>query len=433
MVLSPLPSPHNMDYDITKPWLTLDPWQKDLIKSEGDVVVVSGRQCGKTTAASILAAKTALNNKNEFILLGAYVIEQAQIIFRKIHEYLLEKAPKQIKGHVTLNFLELKNGSKIFCRPIGDTGAGMRGYSATMVMLDEVSLVPDRAWEAIEPVISVTKGRTILLSTPQGKRGFFYKATINEKYRKFHVSARDCPRHEKEFLDRKQSEMSPVAFATEYLGEFIDDYNRKFSPEWIKKVCILEKTGENRLLMPRNNFLGVDVAGSGPDETTFEGFNATDRKYIYQNLNIYSNTISGPQIERQIEILKNKFRYDRNSIGFDSGGLGSGTFSYMLENTKLKRCVVALDNSQRPTEHLRDGQKTKLLKEYMYDLVEEMGWRGELKCFDEGAIKQSFESIQIEFNEGGKKRYWGTYSHIVEGIVRAVWLAKAKGLKIWIR
>lgn len=419
-------------YDITKPWLTLDPWQKELIDSKGDEVIISGRQCGKSTATSILAAKTALKNPNEFILIGAYVIDQAQLIFRKIHEYLLAKAPKKIRGRVTLNFLELKNGSKILCRPIGDTGAGMRGFSATMVIIDEAAFVPDRAWEAIEPVISVTKGRTILLSTPQGKRGFFYKASINPNYSKKIVSARDCPRHTKKFLDQKQSEMSPIAFATEYLGEFIDDYNRKFSEEWVAKVCCIDKP-EIPIIKTSDQYLGIDVAGAGPDETTFEGFNAKNPKLIFQTLNIHSSTIQGPDIERQIEKLKNQYHYDRNSIGFDSGGLGSGTFRYMLENDNLKRCIVALDNASRPTEYEQEHQKTtKLLKEYMYDLVEEMGWRGELKCFNEGSVKQSFESIQIEFRDGGKKRYWGTYSHIVEGIVRAVWLAKAKSLNIYI-
>ncbi|MCP6727536.1 MAG: hypothetical protein KJI69_06010, partial [Patescibacteria group bacterium] len=253
----------------------------------------------------------------------------------------------------------------------------------------------------------------------------------NESYMRMQISARDCPRHTKAFLDRKQAEMSPVAFATEYLGEFIDDYNRKFSEEWVKKVCTINK--EEVIFSKNNQFLGIDVAGAGPDDTTFEGFDANNTQRISQTLNIYSNTIEGPKIERQIENLKARFNYNRRSIGFDSGGLGSGTFSYMLENTSLKRCIVALDNSQRPTEHMKDGKKTKLLKEYMYDLVEEMGWRGELKCFDEGAVKQSFESIQIEFKEGGTKRYWGTYAHICEGIVRAVWVAKNKGLKIWIR
>ena len=63
--------------------------------------------------------------------------------------------------------------------------------------------------------------------------------------------------------------------------------------------------------------------------------------------------------------LKAKYNFNRKSIGFDSGGLGSGTFKYMLENPKLKRCIVALDNASRPTEHKSDGSKTKLLKEYM--------------------------------------------------------------------
>ncbi len=419
-----------MEYDISKPWLTLDPWQERLKLLKGNIVIVSGRQSGKSAGVSILAGDEAMNIPNSFILIGAYVIEQAQWIFRKIHDYILAMQPKQIKGKVTLNFLELKNGSKIYCRPIGDTGGGMRSFTATMVILDETAMIPDRAWEAIEPVISITKGRVILLSTPQGKKGFFYRATKNKDYTLIHVSARDCPRHSKAFLDRKQAEMSPVAFATEYLGEFIDDYNRKFTEEWVKKVCTIEK--KEGLIPKQNNYLGIDVAGAGPDETTFQGFNATNPKLIYQNLEIHSNTIQGPQIERQIENLKNKYRYDRKSIGFDSGGLGSGTFGYMLENTSLKRCIVALDNASRPTDHEEDGKKTKLLKEYMYDLVEEMGWRGELKCFDEGAVKQSFESIQIEFKDGGKKRYWGTYSHIVEGIVRAVWLAKNKGLNIYI-
>ena len=224
--------------------------------------------------------------------------------------------------------------------------------------------------------------------------------------------------------------MSPVAFATEYLGDFIDDYNRKFTEEWIKKVCCIDK--KTISLSQTNNYLGIDVAGNGPDDTTFEGFNADNPKLIRQTINHYSNTIAGPQIERQIETFQNNHHYDRKSIGFDSVGLGSGTFAYMLENDKLKRCIVALDNAQRPTEHKKDGEETKLLKEYMYDLVEEMGWRGELKCFDEGSVIQSFESIQIEYKEGGKRRYWGSYSHIVEGIVRAVYLAKSKNLNMFI-
>ena len=100
----------------------------------------------------------------------------------------------------------------------------------------------------------------------------------------------------------------------------------------------------------------------------------------------------------------------------------------MLENSKLKNCIEALDNATRPIN--REGKTTKLLKEFVYDYVEEMGWRGELKCFNEGVVKQSFASIQVTIRSNGDRAYSGSYDHIVEGIIRAVWMAKCKGLNI---
>ena len=416
-----------MEYNLIRPWETLDPWQTAFIGCTTDITVVSGRQSGKTTAASILIGDEANNIPDSYILIGAYVIEQAEHLFWKVKEYILEKYPDQILGRPTMHFMELKNGSKIICKAVGDTGAGMRGPTVTLLVLDEAAFIPDRAWIAIEPVISVSKGRTILLSTGQCKKGFFYKSTLNPDIKQFKVSARDCPRHSKEFLDRKETELSPVAFAQEYLAEFLDDYNRKFTEEWIEKVCTIDK--EKVIIEKSNNVMGVDVGGGvGLGETTFEGFNARDKKNVNQNLHIFSNEIAGPEVERQIENLKTEYNYGRRTIGFDSRGVGSGSFAYMLENSKLKNCIVALDNATRPIDN--EEKTTKLLKEYMYDVVEEMGWRGELHCFNEGSIRQSFQSIQVTIKSNGERAYSGSYDHIVEGIIRGVWMAKNKGLNI---
>lgn len=416
-----------MEYNLTEPWKTLDSWQERLQKCKKDVTIVTGRQCGKTAGVSIVIGEEAINIPNSYIMIGAYVIEQSEHLLWKVKDYLFAKYPNQIKGRPTLHFIELKNGSKIICKAVGDTGASMRGPTVTLLVLDEAALIPDRAWVAIEPVISVSKGRTMLLSTGQCKKGFFYKSTLNPDIEQFHISARDCPRHTKEFLDKKEAELSPVAFGQEYLGEFLDDYNRKFTDEWIDKVCTIDK---DKVIIPeRNNVLGVDVGGGvGLGETTFEGFNATDKKNVFQILNINSNTIAGPDIERQIETLKTQYNYGRKSIGFDSRGIGSGSFAYMLENSKLKNCIVSLDNATRPINN--EGKTTKLLKEFMYDYVEEMGWRGELKCFNDGAVKQSFQSIQVTIRSNGDRAYSGSYDHICDGIVYALWMAKSKGLNI---
>ena len=417
-----------MEYNLNKPWLTLDPWQERLRACKGNVTVVSGRQCGKTAGVSLVICDEALNIPNSYIMLGGYVIEQAEHIFWKIKDYMFANYKDQIVGRPTLHFMELKNGSKIICKAVGDTGDSMRGPTVTLLVLDEAAFIPDRAWIAIEPVISVSKGRTILLSTGQCKKGFFYESTLNPDIEQFKVSARDCPRHTKKFLDRKQAELSPVAFAQEYLGEFLDDYNRKFTDDWIKKVCVIDK--EKTILSVKSRYvLGVDVGGGvGLGETTFEVFDATDKKNVKQVLNIFSNTISGPEIERQIISLKEKHNFGRKTIGFDSRGIGSGNYQYMLENSKLKNSIVALDNATRPIG--TEDEKTKLLKEYMYDVVEEMGWRGELKCFNEGSVIQSFQSIQVTIKSNGERAYSGSYDHIVEGIIRAIWMAKNKGLNI---
>ncbi len=416
-----------MEYDLTKPWLTLDPWQKKVLETKGNIVLRSTRQGGKSTVISILAAEEAIKNPNFFILIGAYVVDQAQFIFRKIHEYILAKYPKSLdkKHRVTLNFMQLKNGSKILCRPVGDTGEGMRGPTANIVIVDEAAFVPERAWSAITPIISVTKGRMILLSTPKNKKGYFYDSFSDESYTKFHIKATDCPRHTEEFLKREAERMTKMQFACEYLAEFMDEYMALFTEKWIEKVCIAERKESGF-----NCTLGIDVSRYGIKDTTFEVFETID-KNVSQIGNISINQTSGPEIESKIVELKEKYRFDRKSIGFDSAGVGGGTYDYIMKfNEELKRCVVALDNAKRPID--RDGKQKALLKEHMYKWVIVMGESGKLKLLNDDKVKQSLRSMQYEFQTNGNMKIWGTYDDICEGIVRGVWMAKNKDLNIFI-
>jgi len=412
-----------MKYDLTKPWKSLDKWQEDVLRCETNICLRSGRQCGKSTIISILAAERAIKNQNFTILIAACVLDQAELIFRKTKEYLEEKYENRIKGRVTLHYLGLKNGSKILCRAIGDTGEGIRGYTADLIIIDEAAFVNERVWSAITPIISVSKGKMILLSTPHGRQGYYYECFSDKNYTSFHVSALDCPRHTKKFLDEARKRMTKVEFATEYLGEFIDEFREYFTQEWIDNVCVLEK--EN---VKGNHTLGIDVARLGKDETTFEVFKIG--KVIKQVENIFLNKTLGHEIESKIRQLKNIYNLDRKSIGFDSAGVGGGTFDYIIRDPELKRCMVALENATRPIDAY--GNKKKLLKEHMYKCLKDMGERGELKLLKDEAVIQSLKSIQFEFKDNGEIKFWGVYDHITEGIIRGVWLAKDKSLNIYI-
>ncbi len=67
----------------------------------------------------------------------------------------------------------LPNGSLILPLPAHPGHA--RGFSANLLIIDEATRVSDEVYSAITPLIAATRGHLWLLSTPRGKRGFFYR------------------------------------------------------------------------------------------------------------------------------------------------------------------------------------------------------------------------------------------------------------------
>ena len=67
----------------------------------------------------------------------------------------------------------LTNGSTLYSLPPTDSS---RGYTADLVIVDEAAFVPDEIFDMIiEPTVRHTGGKIVLLSTPNGQKGFFYR------------------------------------------------------------------------------------------------------------------------------------------------------------------------------------------------------------------------------------------------------------------
>jgi hypothetical protein len=65
--------------------------------------------------------------------------------------------------------------SRIVCLPCREET--IRGYShVSLLVIDEAARVPDDLYCAVRPMLAVSAGRLICLSTPYGKRGFFWDA-----------------------------------------------------------------------------------------------------------------------------------------------------------------------------------------------------------------------------------------------------------------
>jgi hypothetical protein len=71
--------------------------------------------------------------------------------------------------------LELRNGSRIISLPASaDTIVGFS--SVYRLILDEAARIPDETYYAVRPMLAMSGGSILAISTPFGRRGFFYEA-----------------------------------------------------------------------------------------------------------------------------------------------------------------------------------------------------------------------------------------------------------------
>jgi len=417
-----------MKYNLIRPWESLDDWQIKILDTNGNIALRSGRQVGKSTIISIKAGEYAVNNPHKSIMIIASVERQAQLLFEKVLSYIYNTHKNMIKkgkDRPTKHKLILTNGSVIHCLPTGDSGYGIRGFTIDLLIADEAAFIPEEVWVAVTPMLTITKGHIWLLSTPFGRNGFYYRCFNDDNYTTFHVSSLDCPRKDDAFLEHERSWMTKSQFAQEYLGEFVDNLRQLYSNELINKICIGKRGDFN----PLNSYLGVDIARMGADESTFEIIRRLGREEYIQTESIATKLTLLTDTTKKILQLNDKYNFKK--IFIDDGGMGVGVLDQLLDNPKTRRKTMGLNASQKPLTS-DEKKKRRLVKPDLYNNLLAMMERGEIILLDDDDIKLSLKSIQFEYGEDGKIKIWGSYAHHADGVIRAVYPAKKKGLNIFI-
>ena len=83
----------------------------------------------------------------------------------------------------------------------------IRGYAhVDLLIIDEAARVPDDLYRAVRPMLAVSKGRIICLSTPYGKRGFFYDCWVKggADWHRIEIPATQVPRFRPDFLAKER-------------------------------------------------------------------------------------------------------------------------------------------------------------------------------------------------------------------------------------
>ncbi|MEA2037868.1 MAG: terminase family protein, partial [Nanoarchaeota archaeon] len=334
-----------------------------------------------------------------------------------------------------------KNGSVIHCLPTGDSGYGIRGFTIDRLYADEAAFIKEEVWAAVTPMLATTGGDIVLLSTPMGKENYFYRMFHNDKFTSIHVNAEDIAKGREnpqktnmiEFQKDEKERMTKLQYKQEYLGLFVGGIERFFSDELIKECCILEKG------TPKGDkFMGIDVARKGGDETVL-----TSVDFVTGNIKQFELTMpEGQKLTDTARLIIHKDKsINHSKILIDDGGLGVGVYDILMEDNQTKRKTISINNAsrsiERPIKNRKIGtkyrpsenRKVPLMKEALYINMKLLMEQGKLKLLNSPEVQQSLRSIQSDYSDG-KFKIWGSYTHIVEALIRAIWGVKTKSLNI---
>jgi hypothetical protein len=203
--------------------LELDPWQENLLREQPRrALLCCSRQSGKSTVSALLALWTALYEPGALVLLVSPSQRQSAELFRTtIGFYHQLKNVPTLAAESVLR-AEFSNGSRIVSLPGNETT--VRGFSAaSLVVLDEASRTADALISAIRPMLAVSDGKLIALSTPAGRRGWYYESWVGDgDWVRVRVPASECPRISKEFLEEELAALGPQRYSEEYELAFLD-------------------------------------------------------------------------------------------------------------------------------------------------------------------------------------------------------------------
>lgn len=204
--------------------ITPDPWQAQVLLSTSPRILLNcSRQSGKSTITAIKALHHALFTPGALVLLLSRGQRQSgELMHTVLSLYRRLDRPVDPRAESALTLELAESGSRIIALPGSE--ATIRGYGGvTLLIVDEASRVADETFHAVTPMLGVSHGAIIALSTPFGNRGWWYEAWRgHELWQRYAVDATQCPRLTPEFLAHERRTMPGWFYDQEYGVQFKD-------------------------------------------------------------------------------------------------------------------------------------------------------------------------------------------------------------------
>jgi hypothetical protein len=189
-----------------------DPWQRQVLLSTSSTIALRVcRQAGKSCCPAE---------------------RQAKELARKVREYL-PKTDLAVERS-TQTEIECSNGSRLICVP--STGATIRGYTVSLLLVDEAAFCDDESLIAVLPMV-MDGGRTVFASTPAGRQGMFASLFLDPKVgvERIVVRGTDIPRLAAR-VERLRVALPPTKFRQEVEVEMLGGGENYFDIAAIEKA-----------------------------------------------------------------------------------------------------------------------------------------------------------------------------------------------------
>lgn len=428
-----------------------DKWQQQIMDTEGDILVNTGRQVGKTMTFSHKIGNYLLNNPKHQVIVVSLTQDQAELIIIMIQDFLDKNHKNQVqkgKKKPTKSRIWIKNGAHVISRPVGNTGDAVRGFTGNVLYIDEASGMPELMWKAAMPTLATTGGQIWMSSTPRGKfvgsssvKNFFFKNWENteDRWSVFNISTEEVYKTREisedwtqdkrdkalKFLKNQKSLLTDMEYNQEYMAEFLDDMRQWFPDELIRAA--MTNARPNSIVKGNEYYLGVDVARMGEDESAFQIIDMKQDNLYHVENQITKKTLLS-QTTKHIKSIH--ALYDFSKIFIDSGGIGVGVLDYLLDDDDTKHITEGINFGKQVVS--QDGRTTKLQKTLLYSNLKMLMETGKIHLLDDENVFQSLKSIQYAYtndNLGVRHlKIFGNYDHIADALTFAAWCVKCKDL-----
>ncbi len=214
--------------------IVVDDWQARFLRSQAARrIVLTSRQSGKSTTAAIAAVHRAIFFAESLVLVVSPSLRQSSLLFEKIAAHVSRLGLHTDLSEENRSSLTFANGSRVVSLP-GGSEETIRGYSGVALVLeDEAAWVPDATFHAVTPMLAVSRGSLVLLSTPCGARGHLFDVWSRggREWERYKITADDVPRIPRDFLEQERKLKGDRIWLQEYFCEFGDAVDAFFSAD----------------------------------------------------------------------------------------------------------------------------------------------------------------------------------------------------------